>query len=284
MPGRRGRRPAGCRRASSRIVSTVHPGASSWGTCPTPCATSNCQAGFAAAAARAVAMWIKRSLSPCRRSTGTSIDRCIAANRRRSARTHISDCAAESISESTSGYSRRLPASSTWRSTTSLGTRDMSAQHRRSSACAASCADWASRRRLSTRRPTTGTRNVVNVANTRGSGRALSAGGSAGSTSTRPATLSGRCDACRIEMRPPIEFPTRIAGTPATSVRKRCSNRWLACTDVERDPPRVCPNPARSSATTRQLAARTGATAAQFSADPPNPWTHTSRGPSEGPP
>ena len=119
---------------------------------------------------------------------------------------------------------------------------------------------------------------AANVANTLGSGRARSAGGSAGSTSTRPATVSARRAAWRIEISPPIELPIRIAGVPATSTRKRCSRRLFACTDVDREPPRVCPNPARSMATTRQVCASVGATAAQLTAEPPRPCTQTTSG------
>ena len=85
-------------------------------------------------------------------------------------------------------------------------------------------------------------------------------------------------------MRPPMELPTRMAGVPATSMRKRCSRRWLARTDVEREPLRVCPNPARSNAITRQVGVSNGTRAAQFSSEPPRPWTHTSSGPSWAPP
>ena len=47
----------------------------------------------------------------------------------------------------------------------------------------------------------------------------------------RPPSRGARA-ACMAAIRPPIELPTRIAGGPATSVRKRCSSCWLASTDV----------------------------------------------------
>ena len=44
---------SGWRASQPRTTSIVHCGTSSWGTCPTPWAISNCQCGFAVAAARA---------------------------------------------------------------------------------------------------------------------------------------------------------------------------------------------------------------------------------------
>ena len=229
-------------------------------------------------------MLMSRSWSPCSSRTGTSISRSIAAYRLRSASTHSRDCAAVSISESTSGYARRWPASSACRSTISGAIRSGSAQHSANRSRTDRATDASSRGRRTIRRPSTGTMNAPNVANTLGSGRARSAGGSAGSTSTRPATVSARRAAWRMEISPPIELPIRIAGVPATSTRNLWRRRLFACTDVDREPPRVCPKPARSMATTRQVCARVGATAAQLSADPPRPCTHTSSGASDGPP
>ena len=94
--------------------------------------------------------------------------------------------------------------------------------------------------------------------------------------------LRVRRSACMAAIRPPIELPTTIAGVPATSVRNRCSSCWLASTDVGSVPPWVRPKPARSSARTRQVGVSSGAMAAQFSSEPPRPCTRTSRGPSAG--
>jgi hypothetical protein len=52
----------------------------------------------------------------------------------------------------------------------------------------------------------------------------------AGSTRTAPATVEGAAVACSRVIRPPIELPTRIAGPPTTSWRKRSSSRRLAWT------------------------------------------------------
>jgi hypothetical protein len=62
------------------------------------------------------------------------------------------------------------------------------------------------------------------------SGRAIPGSGSAGSTRTAPATVSGVAVACSRLIVPPIELPTRIAGPPTTWWRKRSSSRWLART------------------------------------------------------
>ena len=108
----------------------------------------------------------------------------------------------------------------------------------------AACSGVRARRRpLSSARPSGGTAYRPKAKATSGCGRARMPDGSAGSTSTRPATVSGCRAACMAAIRPPIELPTRIAGGPATSVRKRCSSCWLASTEVGSPPPWVRPNP-----------------------------------------
>ena len=54
--------------------------------------------------------------------------------------------------------------------------------------------------------------------------------------------------------------------------------------DEEREPLRVCPKPARSSASTRQVLVTSGAKAAQLTREPPRPCTQTMGGPVAGPP
>ena len=169
-----------------------------------------------------------------------------------------SDWAAVSISESTSGYLEPLPCAAR----RPPGARG---RGRRSTAASARARPGPpSRGRGATRRPTTGTMKAANVAKTLGSGRARRAGGSAGVDEHEPRDRSRHGVRPGGSISPPIELPIRTAGVPTTSTRKRCSRRLFAWTDVDRAPPRVCPKPARSMATTRQVCASVGATAAQL--------------------
>jgi len=80
----------------------------------------------------------------------------------------------------------------------------------------------------------TGVAVIALAAAATGCGSSSSGGsGSAGSSSTRARTLEGTAVACRIDIRPPMEFPTRITGVPTTSRMNRslsgacpCSSRW----------------------------------------------------------
>ena len=93
--------------------------------------------------------------------------------------------------------------------------------------------------------------------------------------STSPATVSGSADACKIEIRPPMELPTRITGVPVTSRTNRLSSMALWWTfDVARVPG-VRPNPCRSSATARRPSASRGPIRHQFRCEPPRPCTNT---------
>lgn len=127
------------------------------------------------------------------------------------------------------------------------GARDSrgATQHSRRTASATSSADLDERRRATILRPTAGTAYRRNIAATNGPGREDSPTGSAGSMRTTPATASGWAEVCSTAMSPPIEFPTRMAGSPHTSVMKRSRRRWLSVTDVDRPWLRVRPNPER---------------------------------------
>ena len=86
----------------------------------------------------------------------------------------------------------------------------------------------------------------------------------------------GMCRLAKIETMPPIEFPTRTAGSPTTSRRNAASRVTLADTVLSRSPPRVSPNPARSSAYTRPCRRSCGPSSTQFRCEPPSPCTRTS--------
>ena len=84
------------------------------------------------------------------------------------------------------------------------------------------------------RRPASATPGSAKTANrlaTTGSGRTGTAG-SAGSTSTSPATRSGRERVTKVEIIPPIELPTTMAGRRTTCSRKATTRSRFASTAV----------------------------------------------------
>ena len=172
---------------------------------------------------------------------------------------------------SMSGWPRRARATSMCCSSTTGDTRAASTQHRRRTSIASCSGERTRRRALSMARPRGGTAYRPKPRATSGSGRASQRPGIGGSTRTRAVTVSGCRAACRIAIIAPIELPTRIAGLAITSLRNRCSICWLEATEVECVPASVRPKPIRSSATTRQVSVRRGASAAQLTSDPPNP-------------
>ena len=125
------------------------------------------------------------------------------------------------------------------------------------------------------------------MATTRGWTRPGRAVGRAGSTRTRPATVSGSVAACSAATRPPIELPIRIAGP----VRERRPGGSTPLTS-RRWPSMSAARPAAGSARGRPgrgpppgpVGGACGATADQLRWEPPSPWRARSRGPPSGPP
>jgi hypothetical protein len=113
---------------------------------------------------------------------------------------------------------------------TSSGTREGSTQHRANVSRTSPSGPSVLARRRTKASPTPGTKYAEKASVTWRSRGSFGASGSAGSRSTRPATISGFATVSRIETSPPIELPTRIAGVPMTSTRNRSSQRALAWT------------------------------------------------------
>ena len=261
------------------IADRTGPGTSSWGVCPTPGKTTPSQRGWRAAAWRTAATGTSRSSSPPMSRTGTPMLAIIAAYRRRRPRTRSRDRAA---ARNTRARAEASPGVAGWRRVASAisalissgSARDGSAKHSSRTLWTASAGGTPESSFATDTSPRPGSAYSRNWAVTGQSGFCAGSG-SAGSIRTTPAVAEGRAAAARMQIMPPMELPTRMAGAPTTSVMNRSTRRALACTVALRRVPGVRPKPCRSSATARRPAARCAPSLHQFRCEPPRPCTNT---------